>query len=58
MLGRRGCRLGVVFPEITEMRARAIFEAATKVVKRGIKFFPKFMIPLASASRSIPGLGG
>jgi pyruvate, orthophosphate dikinase len=46
MLGHRGCRLGVVFPEITEMQARAIFEAAVKVQKRGGKVFPEIMIPL------------
>jgi pyruvate,orthophosphate dikinase len=48
MLGHRGCRLGVVFPEITEMQARAIFEAAVKVQKRGGKVFPEIMIPLVS----------
>ena len=37
MLGHRGCRLGIVYPEITEMQARAIFEAAVDVSKRGIK---------------------
>ncbi|MBN2241254.1 MAG: pyruvate, phosphate dikinase [Acidobacteria bacterium] len=48
MLGHRGCRLGVVFPEITEMQARAIFEAAINVQKRGIKVLPEVMIPLVS----------
>ncbi len=48
MLGHRGCRLGVVFPEITEMQARAIFEAAVKVQKKGVKVFPEIMIPLVS----------
>ncbi|HET9530081.1 MAG TPA: putative PEP-binding protein, partial [Blastocatellia bacterium] len=48
MLGHRGCRLGVVFPEITEMQARAIFEAAARVQKRGIKVLPEIMIPLVS----------
>ncbi|HLG14610.1 MAG TPA: pyruvate, phosphate dikinase [Blastocatellia bacterium] len=48
MLGHRGCRLGVVFPEITEMQARAIFEAAAKVQKRGVKVLPEIMIPLVS----------
>jgi pyruvate,orthophosphate dikinase len=46
MLGHRGCRLGVVFPEITEMQARAIFEAAAAVQKKGIKVLPEVMIPL------------
>jgi pyruvate, orthophosphate dikinase len=48
MLGHRGCRLGVVFPEITEMQARAIFEAAARVQKKGVKVFPEIMIPLVS----------
>ena len=46
MLGHRGCRLGIVYPEITEMQARAIFEAAADVSKRGIKVLPEIMIPL------------
>ncbi len=46
MLGHRGCRLGIVFPEITEMQARAIFEAACEVKKAGIKVHPEVMIPL------------
>ena len=46
MLGHRGCRLGIVFPEITEMQARAIFEAACEVKKSGIKVKPEVMIPL------------
>ena len=46
MLGFRGCRLGVVFPEITEMQARAIIEAAVNVSKRGISVKPEIMIPL------------
>jgi pyruvate,orthophosphate dikinase len=48
MLGHRGCRLGIVFPEITEMQARAIFQAAASVQKRGIKVLPEIMIPLVS----------
>jgi pyruvate, orthophosphate dikinase len=48
MLGHRGCRLGVVFPEITEMQARAIFEAATNVQKKGVVVLPEVMIPLVS----------
>jgi len=46
MLGHRGCRLGIVYPEITEMQARAIFEAAVDVSKRDIKILPEIMIPL------------
>ena len=46
MLGHRGCRLGIVYPEITEMQARAIFEAAVDVSKRGISVLPEIMIPL------------
>ena len=46
MLGHRGCRLGVVYPEITEMQARAIFEAACDVALRGKKVIPEIMIPL------------
>lgn len=48
MLGHRGCRLGIVFPEITEMQARAIFEAAVNVKKRGVKVLPEIMIPLVA----------
>jgi pyruvate,orthophosphate dikinase len=48
MLGFRGCRLGVVFPEITEMQARAIFEAAVEAVKEGYKVKPEIMVPLVS----------
>jgi pyruvate,orthophosphate dikinase len=46
MLGFRGCRLGIIFPEITEMQSRAIFEAAANVQLRGIKVEPEVMIPL------------
>ena len=46
MLGHRGCRLGIVYPEITEMQARAIFEAACEVKKKGIDVKPEVMIPL------------
>ena len=48
MLGFRGCRLGVVYPEITEMQARAIIEAAVNVAKKGIKVKPEIMIPLVA----------
>ncbi len=46
MLGFRGCRLGISYPEITEMQAQAIFEAAVEVAKKGIKVKPEIMIPL------------
>src|SRR5580658_8786831 len=46
MLGHRGCRLGVTYPEITEMQSRAIFEAAVQVEKKGVKVLPEIMIPL------------
>ena len=46
MLGFRGCRLGLIFPEITEMQARAIFEATVNVMKKKIKVNPEIMIPL------------
>jgi len=46
MLGHRGCRLGIVYPEITAMQARAIFEAACNVKKAGIDVHPEVMIPL------------
>jgi pyruvate,orthophosphate dikinase len=46
MLGHRGCRLGIVYPEITRMQARAIFEAACDVKKAGISVVPEVMIPL------------
>ena len=48
MLGHRGCRLGIVYPEITEMQARAIFEAACDVKQRGIDVQPEVMIPLVA----------
>ncbi len=46
MLGHRGCRLGISHPEITEMQAQAIFEAACEVAREGIKVIPEVMIPL------------
>ncbi|MFO0961781.1 MAG: pyruvate, phosphate dikinase [Phycisphaerales bacterium] len=53
MLGFRGCRLGVVFPEITQMQARAIFEAAAHVQKDGIKVKPEVMVPLIAFRREL-----
>jgi pyruvate,orthophosphate dikinase len=46
MLGHRGCRLGITYPEISEMQVRAIFEAAVNVARAGVKVFPEVMIPL------------
>jgi pyruvate,orthophosphate dikinase len=48
MLGFRGCRLGILYPEITEMQVRAIMEAACNAAKDGIKVFPEIMIPLVA----------
>ncbi|HZJ00019.1 MAG TPA: pyruvate, phosphate dikinase [Gemmatimonadaceae bacterium] len=48
MLGHRGCRLGITYPEITEMQGRAIFEAAVRAKERGIDVHPEVMIPLVS----------
>ncbi|HEY4955856.1 MAG TPA: pyruvate, phosphate dikinase, partial [Gemmatimonadaceae bacterium] len=49
MLGHRGCRLGITFPEITEMQGRAIFEAAVRAARRGIDVRPEIMVPLVSS---------
>jgi pyruvate, orthophosphate dikinase len=48
MLGFRGCRLGIVYPEITEMQARAIFTAAKQVSEEGVEVHPEVMIPLVN----------
>ena len=48
MLGFRGCRIGIVYPEITEMQAQAIIEAACQAKATGIKVKPEIMIPLVS----------
>jgi pyruvate,orthophosphate dikinase len=53
MLGHRGCRLGITFPEISEMQARAIFEAAAEVQSKGIKVRPEIMIPLVGFPREL-----
>ena len=53
MLGHRGCRLGIVYPEISEMQARAVFEAAAEVQKKGIKVRPEIMIPLVGFPREL-----
>ncbi len=48
MLGHRGCRLGITYPEITEMQGRAIFEAAVRAKRRGLDVRPEIMVPLVS----------
>jgi len=53
MLGMRGCRLGIVYPEISEMQCRAIFEAAAQVQKQGVKVKPEIMIPLVGFKREL-----
>jgi len=53
MLGHRGCRLGISFPEITEMQARAIFEAACELRKAGKNPFPEVMIPLVATQKEL-----
>ncbi|MGE4181023.1 MAG: pyruvate, phosphate dikinase [Limisphaerales bacterium] len=53
MLGFRGCRLGIVYSEISEMQARAVFEAAAEVQKEGIKVKPEVMIPLVGFKREL-----
>jgi pyruvate,orthophosphate dikinase len=53
MLGFRGCRLGIVYPEISEMQSRAVFEAAALVQKAGIKVKPEVMIPLVGFKKEL-----
>jgi pyruvate,orthophosphate dikinase len=53
MLGFRGCRLGLVFAEISEMQARAVFEAAAEVQKQGVKVKPEIMIPLVGFKKEL-----
>ena len=50
MLGHRGCRLGITYPEITEMQARAILEAAVAIKKQGKEVIPEIMVPLVGTS--------
>ena len=51
MLGHRGCRLAIAYPEICEMQARAIFEAQAEIMKEGKKAFPEVMVPLVSVKK-------
>ena len=53
MLGHRGCRLGITYPEITEMQARAILEAALSCEARGIKVHPEIMVPLVGSLKEL-----
>src|SRR5450432_3290393 len=53
MLGHRGCRLGITYPEITEMQARAIFEAAVEVSSEGSPVIPEIMIPLVGTKKEL-----
>jgi len=53
MLGLRGCRLGILYPEITEMQVRAIFEAVVQVAKKGKKVIPEVMIPLIGGVKEL-----
>jgi len=53
MLGHRGCRLGISYPEITEMQARAIMEAACDLTKEGVKVIPEIMIPLVGTKTEL-----
>jgi pyruvate,orthophosphate dikinase len=53
MLGHRGCRLGITYPEITEMQARAVFEAAVDVASEGGEVFPEIMIPLVGTKKEL-----
>src|SRR6185503_3990789 len=53
MLGHRGCRLGISYPEITEMQARAIFEAACDLAENNEPVFPEIMIPLVGTKKEL-----
>jgi pyruvate,orthophosphate dikinase len=53
MLGHRGVRLGITYPEITEMQARAILEAAARLNKEGLKIVPEIMIPLVGLVKEL-----
>ena len=57
MLGHRGVRLGITFPEIYRMQIRAILEAAAECVKAGIDVHPKIMVPQVCTARSCGGQG-
>ncbi len=56
MLGHRGCRLGITYPEISEMQVRAVTEAAAQITREGIKVQPEIMIPLVGTHRELVDL--
>ena len=58
MLGHRGCRLGITYPEITEMQGRAIFEAAVRARRRGVDVRPEIMVPLVSSFKEFENQRG
>jgi len=58
MLGLRGCRLGILYPEVNEMQVRAIFRAACKVAKEGVRVHPEVMIPLVGFESELKRLRG
>jgi pyruvate,orthophosphate dikinase len=53
MLGFRGCRLGISYPELSQMQAKAIFQAATAMANQGIKVFPEIMVPLVGTPQEL-----
>jgi pyruvate,orthophosphate dikinase len=53
MMGHRGVRLGITYPEITEMQVRAIFEATAELIKEGKKVFPEIMIPVVATKKEL-----
>lgn len=53
MLGHRGCRLGITYPEITEMQTRAILEAAVELKQEGVDVHPEIMVPLVGTREEI-----
>ena len=53
MMGHRGVRLGITYPEITEIQTRAIFEASAELIKEGIKVYPEIMIPVVSHEKEV-----
>jgi len=58
MLGFRGCRLAIVYPEIAEMQTRAIFEAAVEMSKKGVKVLPEVMIPVVATAQEMKIMRG
>ncbi len=58
MLGHRGCRLGLIYPEVTRMQARAVFEAACQVAGEGVEVKPEIMVPLVSTAEELRDQAG